>query len=235
VLKSGHMSRDDQRVFDASTGRLLMNSHHPGKNPYAALDPLGLTNQDAAYQYATMGGEWESLTDVTGHGHGYPSFPIRPKKLSAHGRQYIKRGKRGETVMNVGKVGKLSSMSMRPNFAVGRGEDDHTVVYTIVGDMMGRTMRVTNEKNELVAVMAKTTKALIMNAALGAGSESTIDVAAGVDCSMMLAVIFGLQQVRVWHAPRLWAARPCLRRPVPVANCSSYACVCFACHPLSRR
>lgn len=97
--------------------------------------------------------------------------------------------------MNVGKVGKLASMSIRPNFCVGPGDDDGKRIYTIVGDMMGRTMRVTNEKDELVCVLAKTTKALIMNAALGAGSESTIDIAPGVDCSMMLAVIFGLQQV----------------------------------------
>lgn len=160
------------------------------------MDPLGLTNQDAAHQRHTMGAEWESLTDVTGHGRGFPSFKIRPKKLSRHGRQYIRTGgKNGQTVFNVGKVGKFASMSMRPNFAVGPQEDDDTVLYTIVGDMMGRTMQVTNEKDELVAVMSKTNKALIMNAALGKGSESTIDVAAGVDCSMILAMFFGLQQV----------------------------------------
>lgn len=160
------------------------------------MDPLGLTNQEAAHQRHTMGAEWESLTDVTGHGRGFPSFKIRPKKLSRHGRQYIKTGgKNGQTVFNVGKVGKFASMSMRPNFAVGPQEDDDTVLYTVVGDMMGRTMQVTNEKDELVAVMAMTNKALIMNAALGKGSESTIDVAPGVDCSMILAVFFGLQQV----------------------------------------
>lgn len=90
--------------------------------------------------------------------------------------------------MNVGKVGKLASMSVRPNFCVGPGEDDGETVYTIVGDMMGRTMRITNEKDELVCVMAKTTKALIMNATLGTGSESTVDVAPGVDCSMMVGL-----------------------------------------------
>lgn len=86
ILKSGKLSRDDQRVFDAHSKRLVMNSHHPGKNPYGALDPLGLGNGDDAYQRASMGAEWESLTDVTGHGHGFPSFQIRPKKLS---RQYV--------------------------------------------------------------------------------------------------------------------------------------------------
>lgn len=32
ILKSAHMSRDDQRVFDAKSGRLIYNSHHPGSN-----------------------------------------------------------------------------------------------------------------------------------------------------------------------------------------------------------
>lgn len=96
--------------------------------------------------------------------------------------------------MTVGKVGKLASMSVRPNFCVGPGDDDDTTIYTIVGDLMGRTMRVTNENDELVCVMAKTTKALIMNAALGAGSESTIDIAPGVDCSMMVRACLSFEE-----------------------------------------
>lgn len=44
ILKKAHLSRDDVRIFDTE-GRLVANSHHPGKNPYDALDPLGLTNQ----------------------------------------------------------------------------------------------------------------------------------------------------------------------------------------------
>lgn len=237
ILKSGHVSRDDQRVFDSKNGRLVYNSHHPGKNPYSGLDPLGLTNQDAAYQRRTMGAEWESLTDVSGHGRGYPSFKIRPKKLSRHGRQFIKvgGGKNSTTKFNIGKVGKLASMSMRPNFAVGPEEDDDTVLYTIVGDMMGRTMRVTNEKDELIAVMAKTTKALIMNAALGKGSESTIDVAQGVDCSLILAMVFGLQQVG-----GAFPVCPCWLRfftvmRVVFANVNSYLFACVSMQNTSRR
>ncbi len=34
--------RDDIRIFDTS-GELVLVSHHPGKNPYEALDPFGVT------------------------------------------------------------------------------------------------------------------------------------------------------------------------------------------------
>lgn len=61
----------------------------------------------------------------------------------------------------------------------------------IVADMMGRTVSFSNEKGELIAVMTKTSKALIMNAAFGGGSESTIDIAPGVDCTFILSVVFG--------------------------------------------
>lgn len=33
VMKSAHLSVDDLRMFDVSTGKLAMVSHHPGKNP----------------------------------------------------------------------------------------------------------------------------------------------------------------------------------------------------------
>lgn len=33
VMKSAHLSLDDLRMFDVSTGKLAMVSHHPGKNP----------------------------------------------------------------------------------------------------------------------------------------------------------------------------------------------------------
>ena len=45
ILKKAHLSKDDNRIFDAQTGRLVYNSHHPGKNPYEMTDPFGLTNQ----------------------------------------------------------------------------------------------------------------------------------------------------------------------------------------------
>jgi hypothetical protein len=31
VLKKAHMSTDDNRMFEHATGRLVFNSHHPGK------------------------------------------------------------------------------------------------------------------------------------------------------------------------------------------------------------
>lgn len=192
IMKSAHMSRDDVRIFDHSNGRLVYNSHHPGKNPYEAMDPLGLTNNGDRYEI--LGAEWESVCDVTGRGRGFANFKIRPKQLSRHGRQYVK-DMNGRTMFNVGKMGKFSTMSMRPHFMVGREEDDDDVVYKIVADMMGRTLQVTNQADETVAQIAKTNKALILNAAFGAGSESTIDIAAGVDCSMMLAVVLAVNQV----------------------------------------
>ena len=75
-------------ILDIATGRVVMISHHPGKNPYEALDPLGLGNTED--QHAVMGGEWESSCDVTARDRGMPSFKIRPKSVSRHGRQYIK-------------------------------------------------------------------------------------------------------------------------------------------------
>lgn len=76
------------RIFDVASGQVILVSHHPGKNPYDKLDPLGLGNTDA--QHAVHGGEWESATDVTSRHHSMPSFKIRPKSLSSHGRQFIK-------------------------------------------------------------------------------------------------------------------------------------------------
>lgn len=43
VLKKAHLAMDDIRIFDTD-GNLVANSHHPGKNPYDAFDPLGVAN-----------------------------------------------------------------------------------------------------------------------------------------------------------------------------------------------
>lgn len=96
--------------------------------------------------------------------------------------------------MNIGKKSKLSTQSMRPHFEVCRGKDGDEV-YSIVADMMERTFTIRNDKDEVICQVAKTTKALIQTAVLGSGSESTIDIAPGVDCSTILAVVFGLGQV----------------------------------------
>lgn len=127
-------------------------------------------------------------------GGGLQSFKIRPKTLSRHGRQYIKRTN-NECIMNVGKMGKLKSMSLRDHFVVSRGEGKD-VVYIIVADMMGRTFTIrTADTDQVVAQVAKTNKALIKTAAFGSGSESTIDIAPGVDCSTILAIVYGIGQV----------------------------------------
>lgn len=96
-------------------------------------------------------------------------------------------------MFTVAKKGKISTMSIRDTFEI---EDaDGKDVYKIVADMMGRTFQFYNDKDELVAVMAKTKKALLMTVALGSGSESTVDIAAGVDCSVIMAGVFGIGQV----------------------------------------
>ena len=193
LMKKAHMSRDDVRIFDIDTGKCVLVSHHPGKNPYEKMDPLGLTNADAKYTRHTAGAEWESICDVTSSQGGMQSFKIRPKSLSRHGRQYIKRTN-DQTVMNIGKMGKLKSMSLRDHFLVCRdgGKD---VAYVIVADMVGRTFTIRNDKDEVVAQIAKTTSAMIKTAVFGSGSESTIDIAPGVDCSTILAIVYGIGQV----------------------------------------
>lgn len=191
VLKKAHLSADDFRIFDYESGHLVMVSHHPGKNPYDALDPLDLTNEDS--YHAVAGGEWESVCDVSAQDSSFSSVKIRPKKMSRHGRQYIKNLS-DDIVMNVGKMGKLKSMSIRDHFVCGQGSNTD-LVYKCVADFTGRSVQIFNEDEELIAQMSKTTKALLLTAAFGSGSESIIDIAPGVDCSTILALVFGMKQV----------------------------------------
>jgi hypothetical protein len=193
LMKKAHMSKEDVRIFDVDSGKVVLVSHHPGKNPYEKLDPLGLSNNDAKYTRHTMGAEWESACDVTGRAGGMPSFKIRPKSISRHGRQYIKQ-MNNETIMNIGKVSKMKTMSLRDHFMVGRGESKD-IEYLIVADMVGRTFTIRNNKEEVIAQVSKTTKAMIKTAAFGSGSESTIDIAPGVDVSTILAIVYGIGQV----------------------------------------
>ncbi|KAJ9461040.1 hypothetical protein DIPPA_19715 [Diplonema papillatum] len=195
IKKAGIGGRDDWRCYDAHTGRMVFNSHHPGKNPYEKLDPLGM-------QSPPPGGEWESVCDVSGHNGG---FKIRPKKLSMHGRQYIKV--KDKAVLSVAKKSKLKTMSLAKTFSVflendsgmamgsqaGSSTGDELLV--ISSDLASRTVQFRKpDSNELVAIAQKTTKTLILNAALGVGSELQLEVAAGVDCTMILAAFLGLQQ-----------------------------------------
>ena len=69
------------------------------------------------------------------------------------------------------------------------------MIYKLVADIAGRTLAIENRKGELVAQMAKTKTALLKTAIYGGGSESTIDIAPGVDCSTILALIFAVGQV----------------------------------------
>jgi len=192
IFKKAHVSFDDNRIFDCDTGTVVMVSHHPGKNPYESFDPLGITNQDDYYKL--YGVEWKSLCTITGY-HGFPhEIKIRPKSISRHGRQYVMHG--NDTIMTIGKLSKLKTKSFRPHFGVCLGKGgDKKVIYKCVADMMGRTVSILNEREELVAQMAKSTKALIQMATFGSGTESTIDIAPGVDCSVILAIVYGIGQI----------------------------------------
>lgn len=145
---------------------------------YDSLDPLSLGNGDANYQRNTMG-EWDSVCDVRGYG-GFRSFKVRPKKLSRHGRQYVRYDNEEEPLFNMSNVSRLKSQSIRHSTAACRG-DEREPVWTITADMMERTQVVLNEKEEQVAFVQKSLKTLILNAQFGKGSEVVIDIAPGVD------------------------------------------------------
>lgn len=193
IFKKAHLSADDNRIFNAENGQLVCVSHHYGKNPYDALDPLGISHQNDYWNRTHILGEWESICHVTGY-HGMPSFKVKPKTFSAHGRQFIMDSHGEKTFFNIAKQSRLKSMSIRHNLVVCKGdtEDD---VYMILVDMAGRTMQIVNEKDERVAMVQKSVKTLIMNAAFGAGSELMVDIAPGVDWTTILAIVIGLKQV----------------------------------------
>ncbi|KAL3698597.1 hypothetical protein R1sor_012673 [Riccia sorocarpa] len=193
IFKKAHLTAEDNRIFNAETGQLVCASHHLGKNPYESLDPLGISHQNDYWQRTHILGEWESVCHVTGY-HGMPSFKVRPKTMSIHGRQYIQDPKGEHTYFNIAKQSRLKSMSIRHNLVVCKGdtEDD---VYAILVDIAGRTMQVVNARDERVALIAKSMKTLIMNAAFGSGSELMIDIAPGVDWTAILAIVIGLKQV----------------------------------------
>lgn len=81
VLKKAHLSKDDYRVFDFPSGKLKYNAHHPGKNPYAAADPLGLTNQDDRYTWNTLGAEVSISNSVRGFHLDWRSLAFWPKQF----------------------------------------------------------------------------------------------------------------------------------------------------------
>ena len=62
IFKKAHLSREDFRIFDGESGMPVAVSHHWGKNPYASLDPLGVSQQT----HYGMLGEMESLCHVAG-------------------------------------------------------------------------------------------------------------------------------------------------------------------------
>lgn len=193
VFKGAHMSKEDFRIFN-SQGHVVAAMWHFGKNPYEAFDPLGQSHFVQSQENYL--GEWESVCNISGW-QGMPHLRVRPKGMSAHGRQNVQDASGQRTLFNIGKESKIGSegISIRSNLAVRRG-DGKDVVYRILPDLMGRTLQVVDaQSGELVCFVYKSTKALLMNAALGAGSEMIIDVAPGVDWTAMAAIVLALQQV----------------------------------------
>lgn len=64
------------------------------------------------------------------------------------------------------------------------------------GEFMESHWRCSLQREETCIFIQKSTKTLIMNAALGHGSELLIDIAPGVDWTAAVAVVLGIQQVR---------------------------------------
>ena len=62
------------------------------------------------------------MCDVSANGGGGEGFKIRPKFMSMHGRQLVRRHD-DTAVLNVAKMSKFRTLSIRENFAVSVGED----------------------------------------------------------------------------------------------------------------
>ncbi|KAG0628621.1 hypothetical protein M758_1G040300 [Ceratodon purpureus] len=191
VWKKAHLSVDDNRIFDTE-GRLMCVSHHYGKNPYDSLDPLDVIPDNPL-------GDWESICYISGY-HGMPDLKVRPKGLSIHGRQRILDASGEVTVCNIARLSRLKSKSIRHNLAVFAGDEEKEPTYSILLDLAGRTIQLVNQNDERIAVFTKSVQTLILNAALGVGSEFAIDVAPGVDYTAVLAICIGLHQVGKHYA-----------------------------------
>ena len=56
-----------------------------------------------------------------------PSFKIRPKAMSMHGRQLCIDPRTGQTVFSVAKVSRIKTMSLRHNLEVCVGDSSEEV------------------------------------------------------------------------------------------------------------
>lgn len=189
IFKKAHFSREDYRIFDSS-GRVVACLWHHGKNPYSGFDPLSTSNFVQAHN--NYMGEWESAANLSGY-NGMTSLKIRPKAVSRHGRQWVYDWN-GALLFNIGKESKLKHLALRSNIAVRKGEGKE-ILYRILPDLLGRTFQVVNPEGQLVCFAQKSAKTMILEAALGAGSEMIIDVAPGADWTAMVAIVMALRQV----------------------------------------
>lgn len=56
-----------------------------------------------------------------------PSFKVRPKKVSMHGRQQAIYPRTGETMFTMAKVSRIKTLSLRHNLEVCIGDKDDEV------------------------------------------------------------------------------------------------------------
>lgn len=100
--------------------------------------------------------------------------------------------------------------------------------------MMGRTISFKTPDGQMAAFVAKSTKNLITTQLIGKGSEMIIDVAPGVDWTMVLASMMLVQQVCPAPVPSCsrCAPRP---SPRPLALCALLSWVGTAVHVRHRR
>lgn len=72
---------------------------------------------------ASRGKQWKRHAGYK----GMPSFKIRPKAMSMHGRQLCIDPRTGRTVFSVAKVSRIKTMSLRHNLEVCVGDSSEEV------------------------------------------------------------------------------------------------------------
>lgn len=189
-----HLSADDNRIFD-EFGRLMCVSHHYGENPYhETMEPLDIGN---SADHGTLTDEEfqmkEPVCYVSGN-YGIPNLRVKPKSVSMHGTQFVQDPRGGTTYFSISKQSRIKSISAKHNMVVFKGDRERELMYTIL--VTGPVIQILNAKNERVAVVEKAMGTLHLNTynSVLPGPELTIDVAAGVDWTALLAVVFGMHQ-----------------------------------------
>lgn len=89
----------------------------------------GLRHLASAYLCSATAQSFAVLAQVLLHAgyQGVPSFKIRPKSMSMHGRQLCQDPRSGKTVFSVAKISRIKTMSLRHNLEVCIGDSSDEV------------------------------------------------------------------------------------------------------------